>query len=94
MKKLMLAAFLLTAGMITSEKASAQKETKTSQVPRNVLEEFLSIKTNDEAMGFTYTSVIWTQVKNVFVVTISVVHADYGMLAASATWNAKGERIE
>ena len=94
MKKLLLAAFLLTAGTLTSEKVNAQKESKVSHAPRKVLDEFQLIKANDEAMGFTYTSIIWSQVKNVFVVTITVTHPDYGTLAASAKWNAKGERIE
>ena len=94
MKKLLLAALLLTTGVITTQTASAQKETRTSPVPKKVLDEFQTIKANDEIMGFTYTSVTWTQVKNVFTVNIVVMYPDYGMLTATAKWNAKGEMIE
>jgi hypothetical protein len=94
MKKLLLAAFLLTAGMITSEKANAQKENKATQLPKKVVDEFEAIRANDESIGFTYTSIKWVKTKNVFTVSVVISHPDFGVMPVVASWNSKGELIE
>lgn len=101
MKRLLLASFLLTSGMITSEIVVANAPTtqselkKAPQPPIAVLQAFAAAVAQFEANGYTTViDVTWSFNKGKFTATFYFQY-DNGMVEGpfSATFNRQGERV-